>query len=179
MVDALGFFPSTGDRRIRLSRVKDWLGQVQKEYRVKKTIGDAAQFKLMAEEFQASGATVDLVPFTAPFNNKLALALREMLIERRLSLPDDEGLITELGSVRLKETGPHLFRLENDPEAEGHFDRVIALGLVVLELVDKLPIDFPGYESISLDRVSPWRQPGEESMGRVRVKGTLYPGTGF
>lgn len=76
----------------------------------------------MAEELQAHGATVELVPFTQSFNNKLPLALREIVSERRLAIRDNQGFLTELGTVRMKEIGPHIFALQNDPEIEGHFD---------------------------------------------------------
>jgi hypothetical protein len=141
VVDCIGFFPSTGDRRKRLLRVKEWLEQAHAQYRFRKIIGDAAQYKLMAEELQSQGTYVELVPFTQSFNNRLALALREVVSERRLSLPDDEqgqGLLTELGTVRMKEVGPHIFKLENDPEVEGLDARELGPYFTVASLDDAL-----------------------------------------
>lgn len=60
-------------------------------------------------------------------------ALRMLLRNRRLALPDDLELLEELANVRLRETSPEVPRMDHDPDKRD--DRAIALALAAHRLL--------------------------------------------
>ena len=74
-------------------------------------------------------------PFTAPSVGRIASTLFLLLRERNLRLPDDPELLDELANVRLRESGPGIFRMDHDPGR--HDDRAIALALAAHRLVER------------------------------------------
>ena len=75
---------------------------------------------------------VEEFTFSAQSVGRVASELMRALRDRRLALPDDEALLAELGSVRLRESSAGVVRLDHD--ASGHDDMATALGLAVLTL---------------------------------------------
>jgi hypothetical protein len=71
----------------------------------------------LAQRLRARGVRVTEVSFTPVLVGRLAIDLHVLLREHRLALPDDEGLLDELGTVRLRETRPGVFRLDHDSQA--------------------------------------------------------------
>jgi hypothetical protein len=63
------------------------------------------------------------------------MTLHLLLREHRLALPDDAELLDELGTVRLRESTPGVYRLDHD--ANSHDDRAVALGLAALALTER------------------------------------------
>jgi hypothetical protein len=88
----------------------------------------------LAQRLRARGVRVTEVSFTPVLVGRLAIDLHVLLREHRLALPDDEGLLDELGTVRLRETRPGVFRLDHD--SGSHDDRAVSLGLAALALME-------------------------------------------
>ena len=59
----------------------------------------------------------------------------QLLRERALRLPDDEALLGELASVKLRESSPGVYRIDHD--ADKHDDRAVALALAAQRLLER------------------------------------------
>jgi phage FluMu gp28-like protein len=71
--------------------------------------------------------------FSSGSVGKLAVTLHMQLKNRLFALPADPELRDELLNVRLRETGPGVYRIDHD--ADKHDDRAIALALAAVELL--------------------------------------------
>jgi phage FluMu gp28-like protein len=77
------------------------------------------------------------------------MTLHRLIRDRRLRLPDDDDLVSELARVQLKETSPGVLRM--DHAAGGHDDQAVAMALAANHLVSQ---HLPGYAG----RIpNPWR----------------------
>jgi len=65
---------------------------------------------------------------------RLALSLHQAIKNRRMALPDDEVLLDELVSVRLRKNSLGIYRLDHD--SGQHDDQAVALALGVHYLLD-------------------------------------------
>jgi hypothetical protein len=81
----------------------------------------------LIQRLRRRGVRVEEYAFTSQSVSRLALRLHGMIRDRALALPDDPELLDELGSVRLRETTPGVYRLDHDHGR--HDDRAIALAL--------------------------------------------------
>lgn len=72
-----------------------------REYRAS-AIVDPNQAVLIAQEARAAGVTVSESAFTAASVGRIALSLHQAIRNHRIMLPDDELLLEELVSVRLR-----------------------------------------------------------------------------
>jgi len=72
--------------------------------------------------------------FTATSVGRLALSLHQAIKNHRIALPDDEVLLDELISVRLRKNTLGVYRLDHD--SGQHDDQAIALALGAHYLLD-------------------------------------------
>jgi hypothetical protein len=72
--------------------------------------------------------------FTATSVGRLALSLHQAIKNHRIALPDDEVLLDELTSVRLRKNTLGVYRLDHD--SGQHDDQAIALALGAHYLLD-------------------------------------------
>jgi hypothetical protein len=82
--------------------------------------------------------------FTAASVGRLAVGLHNALRNRALVLPDDPDLIDELSNVRIKETSPNTYRLDDDQDQ--HDDRAISLALCIQHPLNKPQVDIRGLD---------------------------------
>jgi hypothetical protein len=72
--------------------------------------------------------------FTAVSVGRLALSLHQAIRNHRVALPDDEDLLDELVSVRLRKNSLGVYRLDHD--SGQHDDQAVALALGTHHLLD-------------------------------------------
>lgn len=72
--------------------------------------------------------------FTAASVGRLALSLHQAIRNHRIALPDDDMLLAELGTVRLRKNSLGIYRLDHG--AGQHDDQAIALALGTHHLLD-------------------------------------------
>lgn len=118
---------------VDLADVRDTLISLCREYRAPAVI-DPAQAVLLAQETRKAGIQVHEFTFHAASVGRLALGLHQALRNRRMMLPDDEFLIKELASVRLRKNSFGVYRLDHDSGL--HDDQAVALALGTHWLVE-------------------------------------------
>ena len=96
-----------------LQVVEDLAHQAARAYRSPVRV-DPWQAVGLAQRLRARGVKITEVSFTPALVGRLAMNLHLLMREHRLALPDDEGLLDELGTVRLRESTPGVFRLDHD-----------------------------------------------------------------
>lgn len=72
------------------------------------------QAVLIAQEARAAGVNMTEFPFTAASVGRIALSLHQAIRNHRIALPDDEVLLDELISVRLRKNTLGIYRLDHD-----------------------------------------------------------------
>ena len=83
---------------------------------------------------RGAGVTVQEFAFTSLSVGRLALSLHQAIRNHRIALPDDEVLLDELVSVRLRKNSLGVYRLDHDSGA--HDDQAVALALGAHHLLD-------------------------------------------
>lgn len=115
------------------AEVEQWVRDWGRAYGAE-VVFDPAEARGLLQRLQADGIRARAWNFTASSVGKLGVALHRALRDRRILLPDDRALIEELVRVRLRHSGPGLWRL--DHVAGGHDDRAVSLALGVVTLLD-------------------------------------------
>lgn len=143
-----------GRRRVVLDAVKRWSGSRRRPVDlsvVEETVASVsaafarpgrARVRMdpwqgigMAQRLRARGVPVEEWQFTAQRYANMAQTLLVLLRDGLLWLPDDEVLLDELATVRLKETGSTgLLRVDHDPG--GHDDQVVALSMAAVTVLE-------------------------------------------
>jgi hypothetical protein len=120
-------------------------------------IFDPHQAAMLAQRLQARG--VRCTEFVSQRSaSRLALTLHELIASRRLALPDDDDLRDELANLRLRETAPGVYRVDQDPDK--HDDRAIALALAAQASLTHNPAPVPVLR-LAKNR-TPHSDPGED-----------------
>ena len=112
---------------VDLGAVRDALVARSREYGGAYAVVDPHQAVLIAQEARQAGARVQEFAFTAASVGRLALSLHQAIRNRRIVLPDDEDLIDELLTVRLRKNTLGVYRLDHD--SGQHDDQAVALAL--------------------------------------------------
>jgi hypothetical protein len=131
------------------------------EYRAS-AIVDPHQAILIAQEAREAGVEVHEFPFTAASVGRLALSLHQAIRNHRIALPDENLLLAELGTVRLRKNSLGIYRLDHD--AGQHDDQAIALALGTHYLLDADPE--PEFTILSGSEAA---QPGQENAFGIEV----------
>ncbi len=74
---------------------------------------------------------------------RLGANLHLLLRDHRLALPNDQELLDELMTVRLRESAPGVYRLDHD--SGQHDDRAVSLGLAGLALTERTDSDLGSF----------------------------------
>jgi phage terminase large subunit-like protein len=135
VVDRLRVWKPSRLRPVRLSEVQDYIGHIAKRYHRATCVFDPSQGLSMMQALKREGLTVREFTFSASSVGKLATTLVQLVGERALALPPDEDLLDELRNVRLRETSVGIVRLDHDRNR--HDDRVIALGIAAVTVVER------------------------------------------
>ncbi len=119
---------------VDLGEVRDTLLALTMDYYSAEVVLDPHQTVLIAQEARARGVMVHEFAFTATSVGRLALSLHQAIKNHRMALPDDEVLLDELISVRLRKNTLGVYRLDHD--SGQHDDQAIALALGAHYLLD-------------------------------------------
>lgn len=133
-LDRIETWEGTRLRPVSLSDLEEWIVMAASAYGAHVVV-DPWQAAMLVERLRRRGVRIDEFPFTAQSVGRIASTLYQLLHERALRLPDDEGLLDELRNVRLRETSPGVLRLDHD--SGRHDDRAVALALATFRLVEK------------------------------------------
>jgi len=133
VLDSIDRWKGTRAAPVDLGEVRDTLIRRCREYRAA-AIVDPHEAVLIAQEARAAGVRVVEFAFTAASVGRLALSLHQAIRGHRIALPDDETLLDELVSVRLRKNTLGVYRLDHD--SGQHDDQAIALALGTHHLLD-------------------------------------------
>ena len=126
VLDAIDRWQGTRTAPVDLGDVRDTLIARGREYHAP-VVADPHQAVLIAQEARRAGVTVHEFAFTSTSVGRLALSLHQAIRNHRIALPDDEALIDELVSVRLRKNTLGVYRLDHDTGQ--HDDQAVALAL--------------------------------------------------
>ncbi len=129
VLDRLEVWQGSRFRPVELGAVEAWLLEASRRYNRASIVADPWQAVGLLQRLRDARVRVEEFTFGAQSVGRLASGLLVALRDRRLALPDDEGLLDELGSVRLRETSPGVLRMDHD--SDRHDDRAVALALAV------------------------------------------------
>ena len=132
-LDRIARWSGTRGAPVDLGDVRDTLISLAREYRASAVV-DPHQAVLIAQEARAAGVNVTEFAFTAASVGRIALSLHQAISAHRIALPDDEMLLDELVSVRLRKNTLGIYRLDHD--AGLHDDQAIAWSLSAHHLLD-------------------------------------------
>jgi phage terminase large subunit-like protein len=168
VIDRVHVWAGSRANPVQLVEVGEWVEFVAKEYNGATVVFDPHQAIELTQRLARRGARVIKFDFTAASVARLALALYEALRNRTLAIPNDPDLLDELGSVRLKETSPGIFRLDHDPDK--HDDRAVAVAMAAERLLSRPP-SRPGTVSVPRGRIPGVvaRDPLEDALARVGI----------
>ena len=101
----------------------------------------------LAQRLRDHGVDVEEWSLTSTPVGRLGATLHTLLRDHRLALPNDDEVLAEFGTVRLRESAPGVYRLDHD--SGQHDDRAVSLGVAALALVERTGSDWGGATSAS------------------------------
>ncbi len=158
---------------MQIGEVEAYLVLTAARYNRAKILCDPWQASGMIQRLQAQGVRCEQFPFTATSTGRIGQALHLALRNHLLWLPNDDELLSELGRVRLRETGIGQARLDHD--SGDHDDQAVALAIIVAELIGNVQ---SSAAKLWLEGLAPpcpnvaCQVPNERGSLRCRVCGT-------
>ena len=119
---------------VNLGEVEDLIVELSGLYGGARVVFDPYQAVHIAQGLRHRRVKANPFTFSASSVGRLGLMLYRLLRDRLLDLPDDDELLDELASVRLRETTPGSYRLDHD--SGKHDDRAVAIALLAHELLE-------------------------------------------
>ncbi len=126
VVDAVRVWTPRRGRPVDLQEVEETVAELCQQFSAELRY-DPSQALLLGQRLRERGLRAVEEVFTVSSNSVRAGLLFRLVHERRLSLPDDDELVDELASVRLRESSGGRYRLDHD--SGRHDDRATALAL--------------------------------------------------
>jgi phage terminase large subunit-like protein len=164
VLDRLDVFVPSKGRDIDLQALEELIAVRARQFGHCPVVYDPAMLQGAAQRLQAARVRMVEFAFSASSNSDRTLALLRLVRERRLRLPNDRELVNEMMNLRIRETSPGVYR--HDHDASKHDDRVTALSLAAVRLLD----DGAGPATIS---VSSGRLPSRDQLLGVDPHGRL------
>jgi hypothetical protein len=134
VVDRVWRWKGTRLRPVQLSEVEATITTAWKRYGRARLIVDPWQAASLVERLSANGVKVKEYTFSPTSIDRLARTMLSLIRDRRLALPNDPELLSELAAARLVEVRPGVVRIEHD--RSGHDDQVIAVALASSALLE-------------------------------------------
>jgi len=108
------------------------ISQMMKEHKVQRACVDATGLgSQLAEELANEFPQVEPVVFTNEVKEKMAVSVKRLFEQGKLTIPDDKDLIGDIHSIRRVVTPSGNIRFDAERNETGHADRFWALGLSV------------------------------------------------
>jgi phage terminase large subunit-like protein len=117
---------------VQLPEVGEAVADLARTYNDALVLFDPHQAVELSQRLGRRGIRTRPFNFTGSSVGELGLALHTALRNRTVAIPDDPDLLSELASVRLRETTPGTFRL--DSASGGFDDQAVALAMAVRHL---------------------------------------------
>lgn len=147
IVDRMDVTAPTPESPTPVSWVSDWLESVATQFPNLTIVIDPWQLIGLIQQYESQFHIKRFEFLSGKANHKLALTLRQLILEQRLSwyehcgqLQQDshrDDLETELASVFLKQSPSGSVRIDHKTSANHHDDRVFALGAACLTLLEQ------------------------------------------
>jgi phage terminase large subunit-like protein len=135
VLDRLVVLSGSKAREVQLEAVEELVAGLSASYNRALVRLDPWQAIGLAQRLRPRGVAVEEYSFTAQRYAGMASTLFTLLRDRLLWLPDDEKLLDELATVRLREAGSTgLLRVDHDPGH--HDDQVVALGFAATSVLE-------------------------------------------
>ncbi|MDO7881786.1 hypothetical protein [Antiquaquibacter soli] len=147
VLDRIAVLQGTKNRPVQLDDVERLTLEASRSYGHARVRLDPWQAVGLAQRLRERGVTVEEWTFSAQSVGRLGQTLHLLLRDHRLALPDDQELLDELMTVRLRESAPGVYRLDHD--AGQHDDRAVSLGLAALALTERTVSDLGGFSDIN------------------------------
>lgn len=173
VLDQLDTFVPRRGADVDLTAVEELLLAQSRRFGGAPVIYDPAGMWQMAQRLGARGVRTIEHTFTVSSNSRRTLLLLQLVREHRLQIARDADLIDEMLNVRVREIGPGQYRTDHD--ASKHDDRVTALGLVALQLLDR-PGSGPATTSTAAGRRHVFANPlldPRRKKDPTKVRGTV------
>jgi phage terminase large subunit-like protein len=164
VLDRMAVWSGSSRRPVSVEEVRDWLLEANRAFGDLQVVIDPWQAVHLAQQLRSSSVRVREFAFSSQSVGRLAMTLYRLLRDRGLSLPDDEELLDELGSVRLRESSPGVLRMDHD--SDKHDDRAIALALAAHHLLDRAVVTAGA--PVFTTKASRWRMEGPPEAGGGR-----------
>lgn len=120
---------------MQLSEVEQWIEAAVREYHGAEVHADPFQAVGLLQRLRSRDVRAEEFVFSSQSVGRVAQALHLALRNRLIFLPNDDELLAELATARLRETAPRVVRLDHD--SGQHDDQAVALGIAVSVLLDR------------------------------------------
>ncbi len=134
VLDRLVVLKGSRTNEVAVSKIEETVEELSRSYNRAKVRLDPFNAIGVAQQLRRVGVTVEEYSYSDARYARSAAELMQLLREGRLLLPDDELLLDELATVRLKQTRSGQVRMDHDPGR--HDDVAQALGFAVTSLLE-------------------------------------------
>jgi len=118
--------------RMEFAKQREVIRQVVQGYGIQGGGIDASGLGMqMAEELNQEFAWLEPVSFTNAIKETIAVTVKRKFEERRLTIPNDKNLISDIHSIKRSVTQSGNIRFDAERTSQGHSDRFWALALAV------------------------------------------------
>ena len=133
VVDRIARWKGSHRRPVSITgEVEPWILSASREFNGARVVIDSWNAAGTVERLQAMQLRAEEIKLSEPIVGRIGTTLHLALREHRVHLPNDEELLSELRTVRLRRTNFGDFRLDHD--SSRHDDQAMAIGLAVVEL---------------------------------------------
>ena len=133
VIDRIARWQGSHRKPVKITEdVEPWLLAASREFNRAPVVIDSWNAAGLVERLCAMHIQATEVKLSEPVVGRIGTSLHLALREHRLHLPDDDKLLSELRTVRLRRTNFGDFRLDHD--SGSHDDQAMAIGLAVVEL---------------------------------------------
>ena len=91
----------------------------------------------MGEELRREFLHVEPIVFNSRVKEDMVVTLKRVMEDRKITIPDDQDLISDIHAIRKSVTPSNMIRFDSDADEHGHADRFWALALALMAATKK------------------------------------------